>query len=427
MGVLVAWLAALLLVGSALSPLSPIETAGAQSIREARQATKSASEPRDNGSNPDRPKPGNSGNGIRGGGPPATETSSIRNPAPAPTSAPDVTVPTATATPVTLTPEASGDLPAACVGIAYRNRVDVSNASELQGALSNAIPGDMIVLADGVYAGAFRITTSGTNSNRITLCGTRNSVLDRGSTSGSNALEFASASHWTVAGISIRGGTFSVWVHDYSNYITLQGIDAGFTGQSVIHVASFSSGFTLNSSVIHDGGLNNPEFGEGIYVGTNNRWWTNGQPDRSDSITITNNHFGPNIRAEAVDIKEGSTGGVVAGNFFDGTGMVVSAHYVDSWVDIKGNDYRVINNHGVQTLKHPEADGADAFEVTASIDGWGERNYFAGNAGDATNQQGGAGRYAFFIPSSLQGKGNVIACGQPVTNIETYSYPACTP
>jgi hypothetical protein len=41
-------------------------------------------------------------------------------------------------------------------------------------------------------------------------------------------------------------------------------------------------------------------------------------------------------------------------------------------VDIKGNDYRVEHNSGINTK-------LDAFQVHTPISGWGRGNYFSGN------------------------------------------------
>jgi len=46
--------------------------------------------------------------------------------------------------------------------------------------------------------------------------------------------------------------------------------------------------------------------------------------------------------AEAVDIKEGTTGGTLRKNRFAGAGMTAA----DSWVDVKGNGWTIAENTG---------------------------------------------------------------------------------
>src|SRR6185436_15592404 len=59
---------------------------------------------------------------------------------------------------------------------------NVSTASALQAAISAAAPGDVITLADGLYAGDFTMTASGTAADPIVIRGTSTAgtVLDAG-------------------------------------------------------------------------------------------------------------------------------------------------------------------------------------------------------------------------------------------------------
>jgi hypothetical protein len=119
----------------------------------------------------------------------------------------------------------------------------------------------------------------------------------------------------------------------------------------------------------------NPKFGEGIYVGSAKSNWctvTACQPDRSDHNQLLNNRIALTT-AESIDLKEGTAFGVVAGNVFDGRGMVESA--ADSWVDVKGNDWVVVGNRG-------QVSPRDGFQVHVVASGWGERNTFRGNTSE---------------------------------------------
>lgn len=69
------------------------------------------------------------------------------------------------------------------------NVVNVSNASELSSALSNAKAGDVITLAAGTYGGEFTLTTSGTATNPIVIRGVdRDTVILDGGDAGGNVL-----------------------------------------------------------------------------------------------------------------------------------------------------------------------------------------------------------------------------------------------
>ncbi len=76
------------------------------------------------------------------------------------------------------------------------------------------------------------------------------------------------------------------------------------------------------------------------------------------------------VTAENVDIKEGTTGGTVTGNTFDGAAL--SGGHADSWVDVKGNDWTISGNTGTNSP-------LDGFQTHSVVDGWGRGNVFSRN------------------------------------------------
>ena len=109
------------------------------------------------------------------------------------------------------------------------------------------------------------------------------------------------------------------------------------------------------------------------------------------------------VTAENIDVKEGTTGGVIAGNDLDGAGLT-GDHYADSWIDLKGNDYLVADNTGVDSL-------LDGFQTHVQLDGWGERNVFRGNR--LTVRAAGVGINVYRADG---GTGNVVACDNVVVD-----------
>ncbi len=97
-------------------------------------------------------------------------------------------------------------------------------------------------------------------------------------------------------------------------------------------------------------GLTRPGYGEGVYIGQDwSKWTSPNDPDKCDRNIVRNNRIGP-CAAENIDIKEGSCCGIIEGNTFDGTAMS-NVNSDDSWIDIKGNDYLVVNNTGFYSIK----------------------------------------------------------------------------
>jgi nitrous oxidase accessory protein NosD len=291
----------------------------------------------------------------------------------APTASPDgdpttqAAPPTGTAPPTTAgPPTAATPSPAGCDG---RQVVEVADAAGLRRALERARPGQIIRVADGRYEGTFVASAQADASNPISLCGSRDAVLDGGDIDGDYTLHLSGATHWQVSGLTVTGGKKGVMV-DAGVGIRLEGLLVTSTGDEAIHLRTDSTDNAVVGNTIRDTGLRKPQFGEGIYIGTSeSNWcqWTGCRPDRSDRNLVEGNDIA-GTTAEAVDIKEGTEGGVLRGNTFDGSAMVEA----DSWVDVKGNGWTVEENVGTAS---PE----DGFQVHELVDGWGRDNVFAGN------------------------------------------------
>lgn len=280
-------------------------------------------------------------------------------------------------------------------GLPHETLVDVRDAAQLARALADAGPGTMIRLGAGTYAGRFVARRSGTAERKIVVCGTDEAVIDGGTTGTGYAFHLDGADHWVLSGFMLTNAKKGV-VLDEADHVLLTGLRIQDIGEEAVHFRAFSSDNVLSQSVIRDTGLLEPGYGEGAYVGSAiNHWTSSSSPDRSDRNRILYNTFGPNVAAEAIDIKEGTTGGLVRGNVFDGRGMS-GANYADSWMDVKGNGWRIEDNSGYDALR-------DGFQVHARVAGWGNDNVFSGNVAEVN----GPG-YGFEIDGATSG--NVVKC-----------------
>jgi hypothetical protein len=289
----------------------------------------------------------------------------------------------------------------------------VSSASQLQHALATARPGEEILLAAGTYDGNFTASHSGTSGAPVTLCGPRSAVLNGGSISRGYTFYLDHASWWRLEGFTVEGGQKGV-LADGSDYDLIYGLDVQGTGDEAIHLREFSSHDTISHCMVAHTGLLVQFYGEGIYVGSANKNWcryTNCQPDASNDDLIEDNSVA-DTTAENIDIKEGTTGGQIIGNHFDGTGMVESA--ATAWVNVKGNDWTITGNTGINSIK-------DGFQVHQVYPGWGIGNVFRDN-----NAQVNGPGHGFFVQNDrLQ---TVVACDNEVSGAALgISTIACTP
>jgi len=253
-------------------------------------------------------------------------------------------------------------------GSLYRRSHQVASARELTAALATAQPGDLIQLADGVYRGNFVATVSGTAAAPIILCGSRMAVLERGSIEQHYGFHLQ-ADYWVLTGFTVRNALKGIML-DGANHNHLRGLEIYQIGEEGVHFRKFSSDNLIEHSWVHDVGLHQALYGEGIYIGSAVSNWpvyTDGSPDRSDRNQVIGNLLGPNTTAEGIDIKEGTSAGAVMANIFIGVGMTAA----DSWIDVKGNAYVIDGNRGVYD---PARAFKQAVEVHEAAPDWGQNN-----------------------------------------------------
>lgn len=297
----------------------------------------------------------------------------------------------------------------------------VSTADALKVALRNARPGTVIKLADGRYTGLFETTASGTADRPIWLCGSPNAVLAGEGIKSGYVFHLDGAQHWRLVGFTVVDGQKGVMA-DGTTGTVIQGLTVHTIGDEGIHLRRHSVGNRVIANRIHDTGLRRDKFGEGVYIGSAISNWcslTDCQPDRSDRNIISANVIGPTT-SEGIDVKEGTTRGILAGNRIDGSGTTAA----DSLVDVKGTAWLIEGNIGL-------AAPLDGFQTHQIVPRWGERNLFRRNSvaggpipAEVAEKEDTGKRYGFaFRPVAA----NVVTCDNTVTGGLALANVPCRP
>ncbi|MBP2478453.1 hypothetical protein JOF53_007325 [Crossiella equi] len=290
--------------------------------------------------------------------------------------------------------------------------VEVSTAEQLKTALAGATPGTTIRLAAGEYRGSFVAQKAGTASAPITLTGPADAVLVNDGPSGTApscpvptagwdsgyGLWLYNAPYWKLSGFTVQDSKKGI-VLDNSHHVTLDKVSVHHVDEEAVHFRRSSADGVIQNSKITHAGLVQPSYGEGVYIGSAGSNWkchgNSGGVDRSDRVKVLDNEIGPEVAAEHIDVKEGTTGGVIRGNRFNGTG-IKGQNSADSWVDVKGSGYLIENNTGTFAKPGTFANGYETHNpsTTPSLPN-GCGNTWRGNTSDL----GGVGKYAVYIPS----------------------------
>jgi len=224
-------------------------------------------------------------------------------------------------------------------------------------------------------------------------------VFDGGGIDSSYGLYLNGASYWRVSGITVQDSQKGI-VLDNSDHVIIEGNTVQQLGDEGIHLRRNSSDNLVVGNTITATGEHKAKFGEGVYIGSAVKNWctyTACQPDRSDRNVVTGNKIYATT-AEAVDIKEGTTGGTISDNQFTGDVSIMTG--ATSWVNVKGNDYQIIGNHGTNAP-------VDGFTTHVIVAGWGQNNTFSRNVA-AVNSSG----YGIHVTGNVS---NTVMCNNVAT------------
>ena len=263
------------------------------------------------------------------------------------------------------------------------NTVEVDTVSELESALSSASAGDKIVIASGTYVGNFKLEEGGSQNKPIWIVGASASnmpILDGDDYNNSTALaidgeDAGGIGYVYIENIKVTNARTGISV-DQADYVTIDDVEVYEVGQSGIHLRDGSEYNIVKNSYIHDTGLYNVKYGEGVYIGSDYTKWPGGSSASEydpavDYAQILNNKIGPNVTAEHIDIKEGSSYAFVIGNTFDAEGMNDIINGGLSFIDFKGNYAEAAYNIGDQ---NDNEYFENAFEINEKSDNWGAYN-----------------------------------------------------
>ena len=219
--------------------------------------------------------------------------------------------------------------------------VSVSTVGPLTTALGAALPGDCITLAPGTYtlAASLIMSKSGTATAPITIRGA-------GTTSIINVNQkyiYLDGSYVHLNNVRITNlNSIGFWLRGVTG-VVIDSIELDHTLQEAFAFKNGSKRNTISHSLIHDTGINNGQYGEGVYVGGK----IGTAYDSATDNVIAYNHIGPNVRAEGVDIKEGADRTTVKGNYFDGTGEVFINYATTSVIAVVGS-YALLDSNFIR-------------------------------------------------------------------------------
>jgi hypothetical protein len=257
-------------------------------------------------------------------------------------------------------------------------------------------------MAPGVYHGQMEIKATGTASQPIWICGSRDVIIDGDGWTVNSPINVNASAYLVVTGMTATNALKGVTVRA-SNHVTISDMLVQSIGYEGIHVRSNSTDTIVVGNRIRLTGQLDPFYGEGIYIGSSkNNWctYTDCLPDKTDRIAVIDNTISE-TGSDLIEAKEGTTDGLISGNHLDGTNGMART---ESWIQIAGNDWVVTGNTGTNSSLH-------GYKVNGALADWGLDTTFSANTSDVN-----AAGYGFNI-WELNGTGSsntLVSCGNTV-------------
>lgn len=292
----------------------------------------------------------------------------------------------------------------------------VTNADALMSAVRAAKPGSVIRLAPGTYRDQINLTAKGTADKPIWVCGPRSAVIDTGTVRDNHGIMISNSSNLIVTGMTVRNALKGITMRASSS-VTVSDARIDTIGYEGVHLRENTTDSFVVSNIISKTGTLDPFFGEGVYVGSSEANWcelTACQPDRSDRNAIVGNSIFK-TGSDPIEVKEGTSGGVIKGNALNGTNAMPKA---EAWVKVKGNGWTVTGNSG-------SASTENGFRLQGSSKGWGLDNVFSDNRAEV-----GAPGYGFSLyePNGDGTSRTIVSCDNVVTQAASgFTTAPCTP
>lgn len=260
------------------------------------------------------------------------------------------------------------------------------------------------------YSGRFTVPNPGSEDAPIVLCGSAGSVIDGGDPADGYALHLDGAAFWEVRDLSVRGAQKDL-VRDGVSHTTVADVTISDVGQEGLRLRTGSSDNVITRVTVERTGLVDPQFGEGVYVGSAESNWcryTDCEPDRSDR-NVLEGLTARDTRAEAIDVEEGTSDGGIR----SATLSIAPDAVVDSAVDLKGSGWVLTSS----TVMGP----AQAVSMHVILAPWGSDN----TVSMSVLRPMGSG-IGVDIVGVARDAGNSVSCDNTVTAGASLASIACS-
>lgn len=223
----------------------------------------------------------------------------------------------------------------------------VNDGDDLNALLNRATGGDTVLVNPGVY---YKISISGKNFSAqkpLVLRGVdyKTAIVKGDTIRNGSSLEIDNCSYIIIDGLTFTNSMWGIYVKN-SEHIILKNNGIYLTGQEGCHIGRSSSYVDVTGNKIHNTGLFNSKWAEGIYVGSGSYGKSN-FPDNCEYIWIENNWISETGNAEGINVKGECFHVTVRNNKIHDIRPGTSEQYNQAGITVEGTENSIKNNYRI--------------------------------------------------------------------------------
>ena len=261
---------------------------------------------------------------------------------------------------------------------AQAGKIVVSPGDDLNEILNNAKGGDLVLIKSGTYKNVTISNKRFTVENPLVVRSYDSSaVLISGNTvSKGCSLEFINCSYIVIEGLTFTNSMWGIYVKS-SDHIIIRNNEVYGTGQEGIHIGRSSKYVDIIGNTIHNTGLFNSKWAEGVYVGSGSYSGSN-FPDNCEYVWIENNHIYETGNAEGINVKGESFHVTVRNNKIHDIHPGTLEQYNQAGITVEGTANSIENNYRLSERRDIWVENNTVFNVSGGYSDWNNGIMFFG-------------------------------------------------
>lgn len=256
----------------------------------------------------------------------------------------------------------------------------VSPGEDLNLILNNASAGDSVLVKKGEYA-ALSITDKKFSAQKplVVRAEISGKVVIKGKTvSRGSSLEMYNCSYVIIEGLAFTNSMWGIYVKN-SDHILLRSNEIYLTGQEGCHVGRSSKYVDVIGNEIHNTGLFNPKWAEGVYVGSGSYGGSNRFPDNCEYIWVEGNHIYETGKAEGINVKGECFHVTVRNNNIHDIRPGTAEQYNQAAITVEAFDNSMKNNYRTTEKRDVWIENNSIRNVSGGYSDWNNGIMFFGS------------------------------------------------